>query len=411
MTCYCNAAACTPSTLTTTTAAGGPACTLVSGTSANGDLSLWYTPPGVTVTSFTLGPGVTHWNGNIQDNLSKTYTIDLTGLTHLNGTWRGNGVVPSVGGVTYAAPNLLRATKIDVASNNVINFPSLTTVGVAATGVAAYSGVGPSLSVHSTATATFPALTAVAGLRCGPSSGSDACPSATTFPALTTIHGDYTGGGVNLPALVNITGSLSMGWITSPFVWAPALTTVGGSVQLKFDSTNEPNFWPQITNVGGGLELISYSGNAASTLSSLSVPGVSAGSINFKIYDNSAAVSLTEINFPNLTTITGLGASSASGTPKIQFWGMRNVVDVRFPVLATVNASLQSPSNLQFHASDGGGPSAFDTTPVNVHVPCISAMQYWYTTVSLTDGKTFCPAGCSLAVAEEVHRPRHQRQP
>lgn len=401
VTCYCNAAACTPSTLTTSTGVGGTTCTLVSGTSANGDLSLRYAPTGVTVTSFTLGPGVTHWNGNIENDHSKTYTLDLTGLTHLNGTLNGYYSVPSGGGLTYTVPNLLHATRIDVASNNVINFPSLTTVGIAATGVAEHSGVGPSLSVQSTATATFPALTTVAGVRCGPTSGNDDCASATTFPALTAIHGDYTGGGVNLPALVNITGRLEMGWPQTPFVWAPALTTVGGSVSLRFDSTSDPDFWPSITNVGGALEVKSYSGYAASTLSTLSVPGVSVGSIYFIIYDNSAAVSLREINFPNLTTITGLGATVSTSSPKISFWGMRDVVDVRFPALTIVNASFESSNNLMFSASSGSSstPPAADTTPVNVHVPCISAMQYWYTTQMLYEGKTVCPAGCNLCTS------------
>lgn len=402
-TCYCSVAACTPSTMVDSTSivpVPQPCTAFVSGSSVNGNIDLRYAKAGVTVTSFTLGPGITHWNGDITIDQTQSYTLDLTGLTHLNGTLNGYWQVPSSGGMTITAPNLLYATALNFGTNTAINFPALQTVGVEVAGVAGVTGSIAGLSVRSSATPTFPSLTTVKGrVSCQGATGSDDCQSATTFPALTTIIGGHTGGGVSLPALVNITGDLTINpWLQiTPFAWAPLLTTVGGSLSLEVDANTDTSLWPPIANIGRQITVRSTMGSGSPSFTSLSLPGVSVGSISVNFHSSSpAAGTVTELTFPNLTTITGVGLANQAA--KIEFWGMRDVTDIRFPALTSQNATLETTSNTRFWSHDGTSstPPPADSTPVNVHVQCISAMSYWYTQAFFSDASIVCPTGCNL---------------
>lgn len=398
LTCYCGVAACTMSTLIDAINAAPAACTLpVSGTTVDGTLNLRYAALGVTLTSFTLGSGVTHWNGDLIFG-GQSMTVDITGLTHLNGTLGKFGSTSDA--LTLIAPNLERASDIKVTSSLTFTFLALVSVGIAAPGVSVVAGSELQVDSSSSTPSTFPLLTTIGGQV---SCGSNKCTSASTFPALTTIEGNlgtFSGGNL-FPALVNVTGDYEYPTYYNSTAWTPLLTTVGGNANLQLDPNTDPTKWPPLETVKGGLIVKAYKGfSTHNPLTTLSVPGVSVGYVYVNFYETGAASAVTELIFPNLTTITGeFTTASVTNKAEVNFWGMRDVVDLRLEALTSVNASLSLNRKVWSHDGLSATPPPADTTPLNVHVQCISAMQTWFSNWFGGDAKTACPSGCAYCTS------------
>ncbi len=248
--------------------------------------------------------------------------IDATGLTDLSGLSAlthvgGDIAVANFSGTTLAGlEHITQAGGLYVANcaeltdiSAVSSFSSLPTTFVVA---------GPKL-----AGVSFPNLTTVGRANLGPFSSTGPAPTVS-LPLLATVGENLRVAGVpslTLPALTSITGSVAVGEDVLSFSM-PLLATVGGEV--SFQGCHLINLaFPALTSIGGNLDLFNtpmlatlslpelrtvggwmrFQGGDAAPLTNLTIPLVTSAPGSDQPFYISNFPHLTTVSFPALTAV------------------------------------------------------------------------------------------------------------